>query len=168
MNDQAQAAAVETIHNAFDGMRRIALAGLSDASGSEVTIFGRFFDLSEGDDRTTEVVPVFRNIIPTENADGSPNQNDNVNSIFSEFIIDNNDFNAAAGRRPNCQNPAVQAYTEPELSRTHFCLIGLELVDASTLSCGSDLDDFPSPKMDNTGRVALHEMMHYNQVGQAA
>ena len=103
MNDKAQAAAVETIHNAFDGMRRIALAGLSDASGPEVTIFGRFFDLSEGDDRTTEVVPVFRNIIPTEKADGSPNGNDDVNDVFSDFIIDNNDFNEAIGSEPNCQ-----------------------------------------------------------------
>jgi hypothetical protein len=168
MNDEAQAAAVETIHMAFDGMRRIALAGLSDASGTEETIFGRFFDLSEGDDRTEEVIPVFRNIIPSENADGSSNGNGDVNAIFTEFIIDNKDFNEAAGREPNCRMPGVQAYTEPSQSRTHFCLIGLEIVDASALSCESDLDDFPSDKMDNTGRVALHEVVHYNQIGEAA
>ena len=168
MNDEAQAAAVETIHNAFDGMRRIALAGLSDASGTEETIFGRFFDLSEGDDRTTEVIPVFRKIIPSENADGSPNGNGDVNAIFTKFIIDNKDFNEAAGLEPNCQVPGVQAYTDPMKSRTHFCLIGLEIVDASTLNCESDLDDFPSDKMDNTGRVALHEVMHYDQIGNAA
>jgi hypothetical protein len=176
MNDEAQAAAVETIHNAFDGMRRIALAGLSDASGTEETIFGRFFDLdlnldpsdSEEDERTTEVIPVFRNIIPSENADGSPNSNDDVNAIFTEFIIDNEDFNKAAGRKPNCQNPNVQAYTEPGQSRTHFCLIGLEIADATTLSCESDLDDFVSDKMDNTGRLALHEVVHYDQIGKAA
>jgi hypothetical protein len=170
MNDEAQAAAVETIHNAFDGMRRIALAGLSDASGTEETIFGRFFDLdtSEGNERTAEVIPVFRNIIPSENADGSPNSNDDVNAIFTEFIIDNEDFNKANGREPNCEFPGVQAYTEPDQSRTHFCLIGLEIVDVSTLSCESDLDDFPSDKMDNTGRVALHEAVHYNQIGKAA
>jgi len=168
MNNEAQAAAVETIHNAFDGMRRIALAGLSDASGTDETIFGRFFDLSEGDDRTTEVIPVFRKIIPSENADGSPNGNGDVNAIFTKFIIDNKDFNEAAGLEPNCQVPGVQAYTDPMKSRTHFCLIGLEIVDASTLSCESDLDDFPSDKMDNTGRLALHEVMHYDQIGIAA
>ena len=168
MNDEAQAAAVETIHNAFDGMRRIALAGLSDASGTDETIVGRFFDLSEGDDRTTDVIPVFRNIIPSENADGSANVNDDVNAIFTEFIIDNKDFNKADGKEPNCQFSGVQAYTEPDQSRTHFCLIGLETVDASTLSCESDLDDFPSWKMDNTGRIALHEATHYDQIGKAA
>jgi hypothetical protein len=172
MNDKAQAAAVETIHGAFDGMRRIALAGLSDASGTDETIIGRFFDLSEDEvtktnDRDTAVIPVFRNIIPLENADGSPNGNGDVSPIFTEFIIDNEDFNEAKGLEPNCQVRGVQAYTEPSESRTHFCLIGLEIVDASALSCESDLDDFPSDKMDNTGRIALHEAMHYNQIGFA-
>lgn len=153
---------VEIIHNAFDGMRRNALAGLSSAIGKD-KVFLRFFD--DDDDDKNDVINVLRQIIPEKNEDGSPNSNANVGPLVAaNVVIDNEDFNKGKEGEPNCDDEGTFAYTDADKGRTHFCPLGLALQDATKLSCESPLDDFVSSKMDNTGRLALHETLHVKKI----
>ncbi|RMZ89159.1 hypothetical protein DV736_g3614, partial [Chaetothyriales sp. CBS 134916] len=104
------------------------------------------FSPEDDDKRNGEIIPAFKQIILEKKEDGSENTNADVGPLLSHLVIDNKDFNK--------DKEGEQSY-------------GLELQDASALSCDSVLDDFVSTKMDNTGGLALHEALHVDTISKA-
>ena len=167
METDADKANVEIIHNAFDGMRRHALAALSAAIGND-DVYDRFFPEDDEDDiiREPHIIAALRQIIPEKDKDGNENTNADCGEALQKMIIDNKDFNkdSSNAKDPRCSTDGILAYTNADNGHTHFCDAGLRIQDTTKLTCDSDLDDFVSEKMDSTGRVALHEVMHVDSI----
>lgn len=117
VSTDADKVSVEIIDNAFDGMRRPALAGISSAVANDV-VYQRFFP----EDR---IIAVLRQIIPENLGNGSQNTLAAVGPLLVNVVIDSTDFNNAAGVDPNYDNEGVQAYTDRDTGHVHFCAIGL-------------------------------------------
>jgi hypothetical protein len=169
MENTADKASVEIIHQAFDGMRRLALAGLSSAIGNDL-VYQRFFPAEDGEDpiRQKGVIPVLRQIIPEELGDGSQNTLALVGPLLAKLVIDNEDFNKDVDNAAKCGDAGTLAYTDADTGHVHFCAAGLALQDTGVITCQSKLDDFVSDKMDSMGRIALHEALHVNTIGEAS
>ena len=76
------------------------------------------------------------------------------------------DFGVDTGN--TCENEEVLAYTAVDTlddrEKIHFCPLAYDRGTAADVSC-SNLDKYPSTKMDTFSRIALHEMLHYKTMG---
>lgn len=77
-----------------------------------------------------------------------------------QMICDREDFN-------NFCTSGVNAYTQPETGRFHDCARGMSKPLNSGILC-DDLDASCSLKMRSLPMTVLHEMTHYNRIGEDA
>ncbi|KAF2180102.1 hypothetical protein K469DRAFT_797027 [Zopfia rhizophila CBS 207.26] len=76
------------IHDGFDEMRRIALPDICAASGSEAgTVYSRFFDGEDDDERKDEVLAPLRRIIPEKKEDENLNSNADAGPEVAKAIV---------------------------------------------------------------------------------
>ncbi|KAL1794237.1 hypothetical protein ACET3X_007658 [Alternaria dauci] len=105
---------------------------------------------------------------------GNGENNVKLGEIVGTFVVDNKDFGVDIPNAPQCGAEGTLAYTlkdtaVDQLEKIHFCDISWtgRLYSAADIDCGS-LDAYPSEKMDSFSRIILHEMTHYEAVGEGS
>ena len=81
-------------------------------------------------------------------------------TMVSEMVCDREDFDDACDENKT-------AHTRPETERFHICPRGLGKKQNSEIKC-TDLDSSCTVKMRSLSMVLLHEMTHYDKIGEAA
>lgn len=164
-NDLSKA---ERIHYTFvNEVLALATAGRSTIVDTDTTVFSRWFD--DHPDVTETVTEVFNVLVDDNGVAQAPVQ---------DFIFDNVDFLSLCGDSDDgsdacedCNAIAIGGYTAIDrsddgdgLEKTHFCKHAYTFANLVDINCSS-LDDYPSGKMENLGRIMLNVFLHYSTVG---
>lgn len=182
---------VEKIHTAFDGARRLALAGYSSAVGNDV-VLGRFFDNvgdpddSDDDGEQEDVVSVHK-LLFDSSGDG------NFAPLLASFVFNNVDWLALCPETSGGSQKRKRSDSDDDdgddddgdddnggvtlgysgniedddgnnVWNIHFCNAWSALTALDDIQY-SALDPYPSLKMDSMARVLLHEIFHSDKVG---
>ena len=87
---------------------------------------------------------------------------------YATSANDGTDFGPNVNVDEDCDNEGTWAYTDTDTDdreKIHFCDMAFDLPTSGPDIVCTNLDTFPSEKMDTFSRVALHEMLHYKAVG---
>lgn len=154
---------VEDIHYSFGNeVSSLISAGRSAANDVDHTIFARFFE--DDNPEAGAVTQVFDSLL---------DDNGEPQSLVKTFIFDNTDFQALcleSNTHVTCIDcDTIFGYTAVDvkgdgLEKTHFCHSAFDFPDLNQIDCDS-LDDYPSARMDNLGRVMLNLFVRYSSVG---
>lgn len=158
---------VEQIHTAFDGARRLLLAGLSSATSGD-DILARFFDTTEGESDQDDVESVYDQLIDSSTG--------NCAALTANAVFNNADWlslcpETAGGtqkkKRDEGEDATITLGYSDNIDGTfniHFCNEAYALTALDDINYDT-LDAYPSNKMDSLARVMAHEFMHWDQVG---
>lgn len=164
MEDPSDLNKVEQLHNSFGNEAfNILLSGVDATTDNDRFVFTRYFD--DASDQADVVSNVFSILA---DASGFPNP------VVQDFIFDNADFLDLCGDNgddscDDCDAQYIGAYTAVDdngdgREKTHFCNFVFFFPSLFDIKC-EDLDSYPSGKMENLGRIMLHEFLQYNAVG---
>lgn len=140
---------LERIHAAFAEFKAMAADALKKVQDGDQTMIKRWYGDSEP---VSELEGVFANMYDKDT--GQPTK------MVSQMVCDREDFD-------NACNPNSNAYTRAETGKFHICPLGLLKKLNSEIEC-TDLDASCSQKMRSMPMFLLHEMTHYNEIGEKA